>query len=152
MGVVLIFLSFSVFADTGYVYEGDMNNDGIADTLQSGPSSLFGKGNGPFVLKLSVNNNEYNSTIIILNVNGFYLERTTKGNRIWSYYPVSMERGILRSTELNSNFSIVDKEFSVNDNRLRAVLTEKYLVKFRVVEDYNVPQHPCGKQWGKGEC
>jgi len=152
ISIFLIIFSPCAFSATGYIYEGDLNNDGISDSLKSGPLSLFGKGNGPFVLKLSTENNKFNSSLIILNINGFHLERTSKINKIWSYYPITVEEGILRSTELGSKLYTVNKEVYKGDKLLESVLDRKNLINFKVIENYTPPPHPCGHQWGKGGC
>lgn len=135
VGIIFIFFSAYAFSETGYVFSGDLNGDGIDDTLESGPSSMFGNAGGPFLLTLSSDNT------FVFKVLGFHphaisLEKHKNGNKLWSYWRLSSNNGSLRSVFLDENFKEEHVHIqsgnsgTVQGNRIyKALFNEKYLLK-----------------------
>lgn len=62
--IFLLFVCLNVYAETGYVYEADLNPDGVSDYLSSGPKAMFGNAFGPFMLSLSRPDGTYSYKVI----------------------------------------------------------------------------------------
>lgn len=155
----LLTLSAPIFAGTGYVYVGDLNQDGIADRIESGPTEFFGNAGGPFLITLSKGDTDFESFILGLHPFAVRAELLDTGKvRLWSYWRMGGRFGSLCTTDLSgiepstdclriytgSDATDVGRGVydSVFDAYKRLVFTE--------VQNYIAPPHPCGFDWGKG--
>lgn len=100
--IIFIILTHAIiYAEDGLVYIGDLNNDGVNDKIESGPSEMFGAHgqNGPFILTLSVN-----GTFKKLGLGGtgfWVLERYQNSIRFWDYNREGGSDGYIGYTQFN---------------------------------------------------
>jgi hypothetical protein len=157
----LLLVPLTAFADTGFVYKGDLNGDGIEDSIQSGPSGLFGNAGGPCVVSVSVSPKEYKKGMVDCSSWGFLLERSTNKlwpARYWSYMRHGGGQGSIGATTLDGKFTtqyitlydMMGAEADTLGKAILKVVNEKAeLIKFDQVDNYTPPEQPCGAQWGK---
>jgi hypothetical protein len=157
-GLLLAFaFSAAVQAETGYVFEGDLNDDGVLDSIMSGPSELFGNGGGPFIVSLSNGSGGFNRKEIGLHPKAAALDLVKGHPRIWGFWHLSCCEGTLSITTLDEKFETqtIQLYFSgdqgyptVSQNIYNAIFEGKSLIKFKTVENYQVPT-PLRGEWGK---
>ena len=163
--VILAFISFQMecFGEDGLVYNGDLNNDGIADKIESGPSGMFGAQgqNGPFILTLSVGGK---SKKIGLGGTGIWiLERYKNFLRFWGYNHLSASSGYMGYSQINLVSGELEKSermlIYTGDggtelgNLLGATIFENDKLEkchCSKVKDYQPPElNELGEEWGK---
>lgn len=159
--ILFVFLvPFSVFAETGFVYKGDLNGDGIDDHIQSGPQDLFGNAGGPCVVTVSVSPTEHKKGIVSCGPGGILLEKSINKmwpSRLWDYGRISAGEGTIMTITLDGKFttehitlySMAHGDDSIGIAILKAVRGKAQFIKFDQVENYAPPENPCGVQWGK---
>ncbi len=139
-------------ADTGYFLEQDLNNDGIMDKIESGPSNLFGNGGGPFLVTLSQPEGKFVTQIVELHPKAASLQINGNKNQLWIYWRNSYNSGVLRTIQLDNTFKAQDIDIYFSEDR--SGLTEKifetifhpdHLIKFLEIEGYTPPKY----HWGK---
>jgi hypothetical protein len=157
----LLLFPLIVFAETGFVYEGDLNGDGIDDYIQSGPRELFGNAGGPCVISVSVSPREHKKGLVNCSPAGFLLEKSANKmwpSRYWNYWWLGGGAGSITATTLDGRFateSIVlygmmgEEIDTLGKAILKAVRDKAQLLRFKQVENYTPPEQPCGDQWGK---
>lgn len=158
----LLLVPLTAFAETGFVYKGDLNGDGIEDFIQSGPSDLFGNAGGPCVVSVSVSPKEHKKGLVECNPWGFLHEKSNdkmRPSRYWNYWRYGGGVGSISVTTLDGNFktqaiSLYDVFGSEDDTLgnaiLKAVKEKTQLIRFEQVVNYTPPKQPCGAEWGKG--
>jgi hypothetical protein len=144
-------------AETGYVYSGDLNRDGVMDSIKSGPSEMFGNGGGPFVLSLSDGNGGFLLRSLELHPEAVALDVVEGHARLWSYWRSSCCDGSLGVTTLDSafetqtislNFGKSNGEPSVSLLIYQSVFRPENRIRFELVENYEPPP-PLSGEWGK---
>ena len=162
ISLLMIFLfSLSAYSDTGFYFNGDLNGDGIDDSIQSGPSEMFGSGGGPCVLTVSILNGASKKEIISCHISGIILEESTdkfKPSRLWQYSRFNPGEGSISSITLDGDFKVQSMTLyldttsveGIGTGILKAIKEKGRLIKFEQDEDYVPPDNPCGVQWGKG--
>ncbi|MBN2789494.1 MAG: hypothetical protein JXR69_04850 [Candidatus Delongbacteria bacterium] len=152
----LLFIIFSfnvvVLAEHGYVFRGDLNEDGLIDSIKSGPSVMFGNGGGPFIIWLG--QKDGNS---LMKITGFHpkavaLEKNGSKSKLWNYNRAGASQGSLGYTILDSTFKKefihldFNKEFSGLSSKIyKMFFREEYLIKFEYIDNYTPPEY----HWGK---
>ena len=145
-----------LFADTGFEYKGDLNDDGIDDLIQSGPSSLFGNAGGPCIMSLSISSTDNKKGEIHCHPAGFWFEKggtKWQPNRIWGYSRNGGSEGSLCNTSLDGKFTlqcITLYMTGMGSGTLKSVSENARLIKYKHIENYTPPETICGLQWGKG--
>jgi len=144
-------------ADTGYVYSGDLNGDGVADSIRSGPSDLFGNGGGPFVVSISDGSGGFIARDIGLHPLAVSLDLVTGHPRLWTYWRSSCCGGTLSVTTLDEKFEtyFVPLEFgedfsspTASRDVYNSIFSTERRIEFEVVADYEPPP-PLRGEWGK---
>ncbi len=157
MRSVLLFLAASLlgtilFAEMGYVYKGDLNRDGKIDSLMSGPSAMFGNGGGPFLMSLSTPNGKNVQYVVGLHPMATALERNGAHSRLWSYWHMSADEGVLSCMTLDGRFKseAVTLYFNGGDDDLSKrmydlVFNKEFRIVFDEFQNYTPPEY----EWGK---
>lgn len=144
-------------AQTGYVYTGDLNADGIADTIQSGPSELFGNGGGPFIVSLSDGKGGFRRAVVALHPQAVALDQAGGHPRLWTYWRSSCCAGTLGITVLDSTFETrtIPLDFGPDPQAptlsravYDGVFRDAYRIVFERVDGYQPPP-AIGGEWGK---
>ncbi|MDH5444381.1 MAG: hypothetical protein OEY52_02425 [Gammaproteobacteria bacterium] len=160
----LLFLSpLTALAETGFIYRGDLNGDGVDDSIQSGPRSLFGKSGGPCVITLSTAQKKALKALINCRPDGFILEKSENKympSRYWGYWNHGGGEATVTAITLDGKFKrqsldlygTVGNKQNLSNAILVAIKTHTQHIKFKPVENYTPPEHPCGDEWGKGGC
>jgi len=152
----LLLVPSTLLADTGFMYKGDLNGDGIEDLIQSGPSQFFGQAGGPCVISVSVAPKKYKKGLVSCSPWGFSLEKSKNKmwpSRYWSYWRHTLGEGSFTATTLDGQFTVqtITLYDTVSDDALgKAINDRTQLIKFEQVDNYVPPEHPCGAPWGKG--
>jgi len=152
---VIFLICIILHGEDGYVYNGDLNGDGIADKIESGPSWTFGTGGGSFVVTINGKTNQ--QSYAIGGKPYFALEKIPTGNmRLWSYWHMSAQEGVLTSymftpelKQENITINPGDGGTDLGNAIMKAVFNEKDLIKLKKVKDYTIPPNPSGLEWGK---
>lgn len=159
--VPLILLTATIvcsWSEEGWVYTGDLNGDGIDDTIESGAAELFGKAGGPFVISISNPDGTIQKSVVFAHPHCIAPEPVDEGEMtnifIWTYSRLSNREGkLVRYNLLDSKAtqSITirpgDAGTNLGNSIYQALLTHR--IQLNRVEDYTVPPHPNGHQWGK---
>jgi hypothetical protein len=154
--VLALFSGFAL-GDVGYTFQGDLNGDGIPDSIMSGPSELFGNAGGPFIVSLSSSNEGFMREEVFLHPKAAALEVVPGHYRLWAYHRLGCCEGTLNITTLDGNFhtSSIQLYFTGNRDSLspseeayRAIFSGRSLLQFKMVENYQVPP-PLHGEWGK---
>jgi hypothetical protein len=152
-----LLFSSSAYAETGYVFEGDLNGDGIPDSIMSGPSKLFGNAGGPFIVSLSDGKGHFIRKETALNPDLTAFDPAEGHPRIWGYWHVSSSEGVLSATTLDEAFETKtinlygdnpESDTSMSAAIFNAVFNKKTIMKFRKVKNYKLPP-PLASEWGK---
>jgi hypothetical protein len=155
--LLTVVFSTAVQAETGYVFEGDLNGDEIVDSIKSGPSQLFGNGGGPFIISFSNGLGGFIQKEIGLHPMAVALELVNGHPRIWSYWRMSCCEGELSITTLDEKFETQSITMYPGDTPdsptlsmdvYNTVFKNKHLIEFKKVENYQVPPSLRG-EWGK---
>jgi len=158
MKFTLKIISLSLFstvaaAESGYIYEKDLNGDGIIDKLESGPSGLFGSGGGPFLLTLSQPDGKFVSRVVGLHPKADSLHSNGSKSQIWGYWHHSADSGTLRAIQLDGSFKAQEMNLHFSPNRsgiataiYKSIFNPAHLISFNKVENYTPPNY----LWGKG--
>ena len=157
--LAFLMLGLSVRAETGWVYHGDLNGDGVADKIESGPMWTFGNGGGAFVVTISGNADLEQKTY---SIGGkpecFAIEHTPKNKmRLWTFWHLSSQEGGLISYVFNENgmkkavltINPGDGGTVIGNAIMDAVFNDETRINFEKVENYIVPPNPSGEEWGK---
>ena len=154
---LLAFSSAAALAQPGYVYSGDLNGDGIADTIESGPVELFGNGGGPFVVSLSDARGGFVRRQIELHPAAVALDHAEGHARLWTYWRSSSSGGMLGVTTLDDRFETrsvrldfgADPESPTLSRELyRSIFRAPHRIEFERVENH-VPPPAVSGEWGK---
>ena len=157
LNFVLLVFCGAANAQTGYVYSGDLNGDGILDTIKSGPSELFGNGGGPFVLSLSDGKGGFLLRDIGLHPEAVALDFVEGHPRLWSYWRMSCCDGSLGVTTLDASFKTETislnfgkgvSEPTISRNIYESIFRPENRIVFTFVENYEPPL-PLSGEWGK---
>ena len=139
-------------AEIGYIYEHDFNDDGIHDSLMSGPEYLFGNGGGPFMLRLSKADGTFSEKVIGLHPKVAALEQNGSNSKIWGYWHMSASEGVLGYVLLDGSFKQENLRLQFHQSHeglsskiYDLVFNENQIIKFRKVENYIPPKY----EWGK---
>ena len=150
--IFLFFVSLNVHAEIGYVYEADLNGDGVSDSLRSGPKAMFGNAFGPFMLSLSKPDGTSTKKVIGLHPRAAALESNGQESRIWGYIRGGLDEGGLCYTKLDGTFEegCIDMYLNKKDNSLSRefydlIFDENKAIKFKEIENYVPPKY----EWGK---
>jgi hypothetical protein len=161
LGLFVVFLiSFGAGAEEyGFVGEIDLDNDGIKDHIQSGPSSMFGNGGGPIVVTLSATVDSPSKSYVIAAYDRFAVEKfgADRPVRLWSYWHISSSEGIV------TGFTFTKSEMTRQSLRIytgglgsqishsiaASIFREENIFQLDRVNPYTVPPHPAGHEWGK---
>ena len=147
--LLAILFSFNARAETGYVFESDINNDGVMDSIVSGPSELFGNAGGPFIISLSNGKDGFIKKVLGLHPSAVAIDVANGHPRIWTYWRSSCCFGSLVVTTLGKQFKEehIDLYFgeswdspTVSRDIYHAIFQGKYAIKFKTVENYSVPK------------
>jgi hypothetical protein len=150
--IFLLSIFSNAYAEIGYVYEADLNGDGISDSLRSGPNAMFGNAFGPFMLSLSKPDGTFVKKVIGLHPRATALESNGQESRIWGYIRGGLDEGSLCYTKLDGSFeeNCIDMYLGKKDNHLSRelydlILDENKIVKFIEIENYVPPKY----EWGR---
>lgn len=145
---LLLIISNCVKAEIGYKFEGDLNGDGVNDTLESGPHYLFGaNGAGPILITLSNTHGEPHVHKMYANPASLALEKHENGNLLWSYSH-GVTSGVLFNVSLDGKFTY--REIKVNGGVSPSTLTEMlldlvfsrdFLLKLIITDPYIPPMY-----------
>ena len=158
--LVICFVAFVTHADEfGLVGEIDLNNDGVIDRIQSGPSDLFGQAGGPLVVTLSENGNSPAKSYVIEGNGTFAIERTGTGEpiRLWSYWRMSCCQGVLSSfvfthdgmEQQHIKINPGDSGTAIGRAVYNGIFDQENLFALKHVSPYSPPPNPSGLEWGK---
>ena len=146
---IFLLVSFCSLADDiGYVYEGDLNGDGVSDTIASGPHDQFGSAGGPFVIVLSQLNGTPVHKIVYLHPSAISLEHHVTGNFLWGYARHGGGTGTLFSISFDGQFKT--EEITINAGPFysdlaasisNAVFNEKFRLILKKVDSYEPPHY-----------
>lgn len=153
--LLLILISIDstiVSAEVGYVFEADLNGDGVTDSLKSGPQDLFGNGSGPFMLRVSNEKGGFSQIVIGLHPKAVALEKNGPISKVWSYHRSSSSTGKLEYVLLDGNFTKEGIILRFNETRTglsseiyKLIFNENKTIGFEVVDNYLPPKY----NWGK---
>lgn len=149
--ILLLALSTSVSAEVGFRFQGDLNDDGIDDILESGPRYLFGAdGSGPFLITLSNTKGAPHTAVSWFYPTLIALEKSENGNLLWGHIQAD-SKGTLFKVSLDGNFtyeSISTNRGRYSTSELADVLVEflfdeksKFLLKLDVIKNYEPRQY-----------
>jgi len=159
IAILLLFISTNSFADYGFTYKGDLNGDGIDDYIYSGPSSLFGNGGGPCLIKVSVTIKYKQKIIHCGNREGMLVDfgNDWKPARLWIYARINVGEGVISTITLDGEFKSEGMTVypghsgspeSIDSLILKAIQDKGKYIKFEQVENnYTPPELSC--EWGK---
>jgi hypothetical protein len=135
---------------------GDINRDGVADKIASGPGELFGNGGGPFVVTLGSRKGPPKQFVLNLHRLAATVENTATATRIWSYWHLSGRSGDLcvdTLTDKTSRQCITiyagDGGTAMGNALVERIFSKGQRLEFKDVEPYVPPPHPDGREWGK---
>ncbi|WP_444888232.1 hypothetical protein [Microbulbifer sp. JMSA008] len=149
---ILILFASQVRADYGYTYSGDLNGDGIADRIMSGPSAMFGNSGGPFIIYLSKADGTYINKVVAFHPKAIAFEKYESGrNSLWGYWRHGTRQGTLFKLSLDGEFKVESITINPIGSNLSSgiystVFDKNSLLKIKRVEGYMPPDYP----WGKG--
>lgn len=154
LAFLLMFISSSIYGENGYVYEGDLNGDGIPDKITSGPSGQFGNAGGPFMISISSKDGTFKSKVLGFHPRAIALEKTSSGNYLWGYWRYSSSLGDLFYITLDGQFIKTKIGIRAGSNSelgssiYNTIFDAKneYIVKLKKVDNYVPVEYP----WGKG--
>ena len=156
---MIVWLQSSVADDYGYVGEIDLDGDGAMDTIQSGPSSMFGNAGGPMVVTLRETAESAQKQYLIAANSRFAVEHIGVGRaiRLWSYWRVSSREGVLSAftftkSELkqeNIRVYLAQSKSGISTSIVATIFDAENLFELEYVSPYTVPPHPTENQWGK---
>jgi len=154
LALVLMFISSFTYGETGYVYEGDLNGDGIQDKITSGPSGQFGNAGGPFMISLSQKDGTLKNKSLGFHPMAIALEKTSSGNYLWGYWRYSSRGGDLFHITLDGHFIKTKINIRAGSNSelgtsiYNTIFGEnsKYIIKLKKIDNYTPLDYP----WGKG--
>lgn len=140
-------------AGSGYRYSADLNGDGLADSIVSGPAEMFGNGGGPFLLSLSLGDSEFTRHVVLLHPQAVAWERNGRHSRLWSYHRSGASAGSLSSLSLDGRFERqtirlqLDPDESGLNRALYALLfAGEHKLEFDPVQAHVPPDWPWGKE------
>lgn len=150
----ILFISQLSIAGSGYVFTGDLNGDGVEDSIKSGPLGLFGNAGGPFMVSLSKSDGTFVRKVIGFHINAIALETNEAGiNNLWGYWRGGSQQGSLFKVSLDGNFKHEGIAINVGINGsdigsslYSSIFNNQHLLKLKKVENYLPPDYP----WGKG--
>lgn len=160
LALVVPFLALHVspaFAQTGYVFKGDLNGDGVEDSIMSGPPEMFGNAGGPFVVTLSARDGGALVQTLFLHPEAVSLDFQEGNPRLWTYSRSSCCGGNLSAIRLAEGFEVesIRLDFdqdgasaSMSRDVYEAVFHASRRIRFDVVDHYEPPPPP-GGEWGK---
>ena len=149
----LCLLVAMVYAEVGYTYDGDLNGDGIADSLKSGPNDGAGKGGWPFALSISGPTGAIDRRVILIVPGSTWLESGERP-KLWYLGSSGMDPflGCIclygtfhgSSVPLSYGEEISD---SVGGQILGAIQRRCLKLEFERIENYQPPESPDGTGW-----
>jgi|GEM_PF-3275618 len=156
--VMLLLTALPAHAESGWIYKGDINGDGIEDLLSSGPAAQFGNAGGPFVLQLSAEGGKTIRHVIELHPMAVALETPAAGQSappvLWAYRRHGGRSGSLVRLQLGAQLTQESVKISpgglgteIGDAIYSAVFAHR--IEFSPVTDYTPPARPDGIEWGK---
>ncbi|NND65077.1 MAG: hypothetical protein HKM24_03835 [Gammaproteobacteria bacterium] len=102
--LLFVAASNAVLAADNLVYEADLNNDGIMDSISS--VEIYGSAvSDYFKISISQADGEPCEKIIQLHPKAAVLELSRQGNRLWRYLRGSARSGTLIATSLDGSFA-----------------------------------------------
>ncbi len=158
--VVAIVFSHNPFAEEyGYVGEIDLDGDGVNDTIESGPMSMFGNGGGPLIVTLSANAATEAKKYLIAANTRFAVESIGPGRpiRLWSYWRLGSGEGTLSSFVFTKSglvkedvrIFVGEVETTISSGIIAAIFNDESIFDLKRVSPYRTPPHPTESQWGK---
>ena len=130
---------------------------GIADTIQSGPSELFGNGGGPFIVSLSDGKGGFQRAVVALHPQAVALDQAGGHPRLWTYWRSSCCAGTLGITVLDGTFETrtIPLDFGPDPQAptlsravYDGVFRDAHRIVFERVDGYQPPP-AIGGEWGK---
>jgi hypothetical protein len=153
--LLLALLTTPLSAESGYEYHGDLNADGIPDSIVTGPAELFGTGGGPLVITLS----QPGGKTKVMSISGkpgvIALEKGPIP-RLYLYLHNSARTGNLVQQDLAGDFAShtiamqgEDGGTELGDQIFAVIFAKPNLLTFTEVPNYTPPPNPDGQEWGK---
>ncbi|WP_188662697.1 hypothetical protein [Arenimonas soli] len=155
--LLLALVSGEAGVGTGYVHTGDLNGDGVPDSIMSGPSGLFGNGGGPFIVSLSDGKGGFRRIELALHPQAVALDQAGGHPRLWTYWRSSCCAGTLSVTTLDGSSAPqhIPLDFGQDPGAptlsralYDSVFRESNRIAFERVDNYQPPP-PLGGEWGK---
>lgn len=145
-------------AERGWVYAGDLDGDGIADSIRSGPEEIFGRGGGPFLLTITGAEGEPDRHAMLW-ASGAFVFALDPGTehwspRLWSYTRVEPRHGAVGYIDLDQEMAEGGLMVRAGDDGREidaaicdAIFDQAHQITLQEVQDYRPPELPPGIKW-----